>query len=320
MKYFEIAIHTTDDGIEILTDFLEERGINGTWVESKGVTQEMLEKKNPYDWDYIDEALLHQEDDEAVLTFYLDENPQSESLLSQIKIDLMKLKSDEMYGELDPALKLGRLYLERREIDDESWRQNWAEHFNQVQLTGSLSVKSRIAFPDSRGDNHTIILDPGMAFGTGTHETTALCAVLMEKYGCKDKTVLDIGCGSGILSIAAARMGSTQVIGVDIDPIAVTVAEENVSNNDCTKRVAVREGDLTKGLDIKAELVVANLVAEATIHLAAHVRKNMRKDGIFISSGILLEKENDVVSALTAAGFEIIEIMEKGDWCAIAAK
>ena len=142
----------------------------------------------------------------------------------------------------------------------------------------------------------------------------------MEKYGCKGKTVLDIGCGSGILSIAAARMGSRHVVGVDIDPIAVEVAKDNTIMNECGPWVEILEGDLTKGLKIKANLVVANLVAEAIVFLAAHIRPNLSKDGIFISSGILLEKKDDVVSALTMSGFEIIEISEKGDWCAVAAK
>ena len=138
-------------------------------MESDSVTAEMLEKKNPYDWDYIDDSLLNKEGSETILKFYLDEKPENEPFLSALKIDLMKLKSDEMYGELGVGIELGRLYLEKKVIDDEVWQQNWAEHFQEVQLTGSLSVKSKLAFPGSLPDDHTIILDPGMAFGTGTH-------------------------------------------------------------------------------------------------------------------------------------------------------
>jgi len=320
MKYLEITLHTTDSGLEVLTEFLQRRGIEGTWIESTAVMDEILEKKNPYDWDYIDDSLLNQREDESRIKFYLEDSMPARTLLKEIKLDLMKLKSDELYEKLGKEIRFGRLYLEENLVDDESWKENWSEHFKQVSLTDSLEVKSTLAYPDATPNQNTIILDPGMAFGTGTHETTALCAVLMDKYGCKGKIVLDIGCGSGILSIAAARLGSTKVIGVDIDPIAVETAHENVVRNQCTEWVTILEGDLTKGLDVKAQIVVANLVAQVIIELASSVKPCLASGGVFISSGILNEKQADVVSALNQHGFEVLEILEKGDWCAIAAK
>ena len=320
MKYLEITLHTTDSGLEVLTEFLQRRGIEGTWIESTAVMDEILEKKNPYDWDYIDDSLLNQREDESRIKFYLEDSMPARTLLKEIKLDLMKLKSDELYEKLGKEIRFGRLYLEENLVDDESWKENWSEHFKQVSLTDSLEVKSTLAYPDATPNQNTIILDPGMAFGTGTHETTALCAVLMDKYGCKGKIVLDIGCGSGILSIAAARLGSTKVIGVDIDPIAVETAHENVVRNQCTEWVTILEGDLTKGLDLKAQIVVANLVAQVIIELASSVKPCLASGGVFISSGILNEKQADVVSALNQHGFEVLEILEKGDWCAIAAK
>jgi ribosomal protein L11 methyltransferase len=320
MKYLEITIHTLDNGLETLTDFLEKRGIEGTWIESTAVMDDILEKKNPYDWDYIDDDLLKHREEESRIKFYLEDSISSRNLLKEIKIDLMKLKSDELYARLGQRIQFGRLYLEESLVDDENWKENWSEHFKQVKLTDALDVKSTLAYPDAVPDEHTIVLDPGMAFGTGTHETTALCASLMEKYQCKGKIVLDIGCGSGILSIAAARLGSHKVIGVDIDPIAVETAHENVMRNQCTSWVTILEGDLTKGLNLKAQIVVANLVAEAIVELASSVKPCLADGGIFISSGILVEKKAAVVSALNQQGFEILEILEKGDWCAIAAQ
>lgn len=320
MKYLEMTLYTLDAGLDLLTEFLEKRGITGTWVESDAVMEEILHKKNPYDWDYIDDSLLARSDDEARIKFYLEDNDQNRSILKEIKLDLMKLKSYELYGALPPDVAFGRLYLDDKVVDDESWKENWSEHFTRVRLTDSLDVKSTLAYPDATPDAHTIVLDPGMAFGTGTHETTALCALLMEQYDCHDKIVLDIGCGSGILSIAAARLGSHKVIGVDIDPIAVETAIENVRRNRCGEWVAISEGDLTKGLSVKAQIVVANLVAELIIGLSSSVRPCLATGGIFISSGILNEKQPAVVSALTQQGFEILTILEKGDWCAIAAR
>jgi ribosomal protein L11 methyltransferase len=320
MKYLEITINTLDSGLETLTAFLDKRGIEGTWIESSAVIDEMIENKKPYDWDYIDESILKNREEESKLKFYLEEMDKSRSLLKELKLDLMKLKSEELYGHLGEGIGLGRLYLEEKLVDDESWKENWSEHFKQVQLTDSLEVKSTLSYPDATPNQHTIVLDPGMAFGTGTHETTALCAVLMEKYQCNGKIVLDIGCGSGILSIVAARLGSHKVIGVDIDPIAVETAHENVLRNQCASYVKILQGDLTKGLDVRAQIVVANLVAEAIIELAASVKPCLAGGGIFISSGILNEKQAAVVSALDQQGFSILEILEKGDWCAIAAK
>lgn len=320
MKYLEITLHTLDSGLEILTAFLENRGIEGTWIESSAVMDEILEKKNEYDWDYVDESLLNQREEESRIKFYLEDSISARTLLKEIKLDLMKLKSDELYEDMAKEIRFGRLYLEENLVDDESWKENWSEHFKQVQLTDTLEVKSTLAYPDITPNQHTIVLDPGMAFGTGTHETTALCVVLMDKYECNDKIVLDIGCGSGILSIAAARLGSKRVIGVDIDPIAVETARENVRRNQCTAWVTIFEGDLTKGLELKAQIVVANLVAEVIIGLAASVKPCLAGGGIFISSGILIEKQAAVVSALKQQGFEILEILEKGDWCAIAAR
>lgn len=320
MRYLEITLHTLDNGLETLTAFLDKRGITGTWIESPSVRDEVLEKKNPYDWDYIDETLLGEREEESRIKFYLEDCPQSKALLQSIKLDLMKLKSDELYGELEDGVQFGRLYMEEKQVDDQDWKENWSEHFKQVRLTDSLVVKSTLAYPLASPDSHTIVLDPGMAFGTGTHETTALCATLMDTYGCKDKIVLDIGCGSGILSIAAARLGSPKVVGVDIDPLAVETAKENVRMNHTSEWVTIMEGDLTNGLNIKAQIVVANLVAELVIGLAGSVKPCLAEGGIFISSGILNEKQPAVVSALKQQGFEILTILEKGDWCAIAAR
>jgi ribosomal protein L11 methyltransferase len=320
MRYLEITIHTKDSGLDVLTGFLLGRGITGTWIESPAVMDEILEKKNTYDWDYVDDSLLLEREEESRIKFYLPDDLAGNAILKDLKIDLMKLKSDELYGELNPSVELGRLYIEGEVVDDDSWRENWSEHFHQVQLTDSLVVKSTLAYPDVHPDAHTIVLDPGMAFGTGTHETTALCVTLMDKYGCKGKRVLDIGCGSGILSIAAVRLGSPKVIGVDIDPTAVETAQENVIRNACEQWIIIQKGDLAQGITLQADLIVANLVAEAVITLASSLKTCLASEGLFISSGILIERKEAVVSALTQQGFEIIEILEKGEWCAIVAK
>ena len=162
------------------------------------------------------------------------------------------------------------------------------------------------------GEKELVIeIDPGMAFGTGTHETTSGCIQLMEKY---------VGCGSGILSIAAALLGSRDILAIDIDPVAVEVTRENVELNKISEYVDTRYGDLTKGVSYRADIVVANLMADLVMMLTKDVAKHLEDGGIYISSGIIDFKEEEVCETLKRCGFEIIEILKKGEWCTVAAR
>ncbi len=171
------------------------------------------------------------------------------------------------------------------------------------------------------GEKDIVIqIDPGMAFGTGTHETTSGCIQLLEKYMKPGDKVLDVGCGSGILSIAAALLGSKDVLAIDIDPVAVEVTDENLRLNNVTEQVQARYGDLTKGVSYKADVVVANLMADLVMMLSQDVAKHLEDGGIYISSGIIDFKEEEVCNTLENCGFEIIEILKKGEWRTIAAR
>ena len=171
------------------------------------------------------------------------------------------------------------------------------------------------------GEKELVIeIDPGMAFGTGTHETTSGCIQLMEKYMKPGDKVLDVGCGSGILSIAAALLGSRDILAIDIDPVAVEVTRENVELNKISEYVDTRYGDLTKGVSYRADIVVANLMADLVMMLTKDVAKHLEDGGIYISSGIIDFKEEEVCETLKRYGFEIIEILKKGEWCTVAAR
>lgn len=159
-----------------------------------------------------------------------------------------------------------------------------------------------------------------MAFGTGTHETTAMCVAMIEKHY-HGGEVLDVGTGSGILAIAAARLGAREVLGVDIDPMAVRVAQENVEKNGLSDRVTICEGDLVKGLDnVQCEFAVANILAEVIMLLAAPLKSHLTENATFVCSGILREREDEVTKVLTANGYQLFDRMEKGDWVALAAR
>jgi len=188
-------------------------------------------------------------------------------------------------------------------------------------VTDKLVIKPEWESYEKASDDEIILeIDPGMAFGTGTHETTSMCMQFLEKYiATESKDVLDVGCGSGILSIAAKLLGAKNVTGIDIEDVAVTTSYENAKKNHIDD-ITFLEGDLTKNVDIKADIVVANIIADIIIILLNDIKNNMKGDRIFIASGIIMEKEDVVVKALKEHNFEILEIKRASEWVAIASQ
>lgn len=320
MKFIEVKIYTSHQGVEPLTAMLMEKGISGVVVDDPQDAEELLDKKNEYEWDYIDRSLLENQEKEPVVSVFFEDTEEGRRQVQELKISVMMLKSKEMEGVFGWDADLGRLYAEDRVVDDEDWKDKWKEYFKPAKVTETLVVKPTWETYEKTGSEKVIELDPGMAFGTGTHETTTMCMELMEHYLKEGQSVLDIGCGSGILSIAAAFLGSSRVLGIEIDPDAVRTARENVSANGVSEWIEIREGDLTKDVDEKADLIAANLIAPLVIQLAEPAAEHLNEGGVFISSGILTERKEEVEKAIREAGFEILEIREKGEWCAIAAR
>ena len=215
------------------------------------------------------------------------------------------------------GIDLGRLVCESKRVDDTDWKDNWKAYFKPARITERITVKPTWETYERQADNELIIeIDPGMAFGTGTHETTSCCLRLLEKYIKPGDAVLDVGAGSGILSIAAHLLGAGEVLGVDIDPEAVRVGRENVDRNGLADAIDIVQGDLTKGVDFCADLAVANLMADLVKLLSKDVSKHIKPGGIYISSGILAELADEVAAAIQARDFEILF---DGEWGAIAA-
>ena len=271
----------------------------------------------------MDDDLKKGLDREPTISIYFEDTEENREKIQQLKLQVMMLKSKELEGLFGWDVDFGRLYAEDIIVDDADWKDKWKEYFKPVRITDRLVVKPTWEEYEPNDGEKVIQIDPGMAFGTGTHETTSLCLKLMEKYlgdEPQDKEVLDVGCGSGILSIAAALLGCRSVTGVEIDEDAVRVAEENVELNGIGDRVEILQGDLTEGIESKADIIVANLMADLVMTLSKSAKEHLKDGGIFISSGILLEKKGIVSDAVKEAGFEIIEIAEDGEWCAIAAR
>lgn len=320
MKFIEVKIYTSHEGIEPLTAMLMQKGITEITVDDPADVDDLMEHKQEYEWDYIDQSLLDDKDREPVVYVYFDDTEDGRKKVQDLKLAVMMLKGKEMEGVFGWDTSLGRLYAEDRVVDDRDWKDKWKEFFKPMKVTEKLVIKPTWESYEKVGDEKVIEIDPGMAFGTGTHETTSLCLELIETYLKKNQRVLDIGCGSGILSIAAALLGSGPVLGVEIDPDAVRTARENVQANGVKDIVTIQEGDLAKDVEGKASLIAANLMAPLVIRLAPAAAEHLEEKGVFISSGILLEKRKEVEDAICQAGFRILEVREKGEWCAIAAE
>ena len=322
MKYIELKIHASRQGVEMVSELLMRNGITSVSVDDPADLQDILDKKNEYGWDYIDDDVKARPDREPVVRAYLEDSEEGRRQLQDLKEKIMNLKSLELEGRFGWDVDFGRLYAEADIVDDEDWKDKWKENFHPTKISETVVVRPTWEEYDPKAGEKVIKIDPGMAFGTGSHETTRLCMQLMERYMPeKDGSVslLDVGCGSGILSIGGALLGFDRILGIEIDRDAVEVAGQNVCINGVENAVEIRQGDLTEGIEFEADMIVANLMADLVIRLAADCKKHLREGGIFISSGILKEKEDEVKNAITDAGFDIMEIAEEGEWCAIAA-
>lgn len=329
MKYIELKIHTSHQGVEMVSELLMRNGISSVSVDDPADLEDILEKKNEYGRDYIDEEVKARPDREPVVRVYLDDTPQGRELLQSLKLQIMNLKSLEYEGRFGWDADLGRLYAEADTVCDEDWKDRWKEYFKPMAITETIVVKPSWEDYEARPGEKVMEIDPGMAFGTGSHETTRLCLRLLEKYvplirEAKETgetvSLLDVGCGSGILAMGSALLGCERVLGIEIDPDAVEVARENVARNSLEQVIGVEQGDLTEGVDFAADILVANLMADLVIRLAADCAAQLKPGGLFISSGILLEKRDEVEKAIREAGFTVVEVAEEGEWCAIAAR
>ncbi|MBQ1301883.1 MAG: 50S ribosomal protein L11 methyltransferase [Firmicutes bacterium] len=323
MEYLEVKVYTTTKGIDPVSGIFLAAGVEGIVVEDPGDFYELMEKKNAYDWDYVDDDLVKDlKNKETNVTAYLEKTPEGYAQLKQIDEEIWKLSTfDACAAFEDTVCLLGRLKLCVRTVDDNDWKDNWKEYFKPVRITDRIVIKPSWEDYEKQEGEIVIEIDPGAAFGTGKHPTTTMCIKALEKYiRTGESTVLDVGCGSGILSIAAVLLGARDVLGIDIDPLAVIVSKENAAFNKLEDRISIVEGDLTKGVDYKADIVVANLMADLVVILAKDVRRHLNPGGLYVSSGILAEKKDEVAAKIREAGFEIVEIYEEDEWVCIVAR
>ncbi|MGX8126569.1 50S ribosomal protein L11 methyltransferase [Clostridioides difficile] len=310
-NWIEVTIKTTTEAVEPITNILYEQGAGGAVIEDP--KDFLFQKKNELDWDYVEEEVFKKNEEEDVLIkTYVSEEKNVMEFVEIIKQKVLGLK--------DFGIDIGEGSVSLDQVNEADWANAWKAYYKPTKVGQRVVVKPTWEDYTMQEGDLIIELDPGMAFGTGTHETTSMCIRELEKYVNKDSKVFDIGCGSGILAIAAAKLGAKEVIAVDLDEVAVKVAKENVIENKVEENVSVMHGNLTDVIKDKADVIVANIIADIIKILAKDVQNFMKEDAIFISSGIILDKVEEVKESLIENGFEIVEVQKLGEWSAIVSK
>jgi ribosomal protein L11 methyltransferase len=304
----EVTVVTSSDAVEAVSGIFYNTNVKGISIEDPKDLE--FKKKHQGDWDYFDESMLNIKEDAIMKGYYkLDEN--FDEYVKYIKESVAKLG--------DFKINKGKGIVITTKVNEEDWENNWKKYYKPTKIGENMVVKPLWEDYEKQSKEKVINLDPGMAFGTGTHETTRMCIVALEKYIKNGDIVFDIGCGSGILAIASSLLGASKVTGVDLDQVAVASAKENVQYNNLTN-VEIIHGDLLEVAKGKANIVVANIIADVIMHLSDIIPQFLTSDGYFIASGIINERKEDVINKLEGAGFEIIEVTIDGEWTAIVSK
>ncbi len=312
----KVSLKTTTEAVDFISNLFDELGLEGIQIE--------------------DNVPLSQEDKEAMFIDILPELPPDEgeaTVTSYVspEVDLEELKKQITEGleEISAFVNVGEGTITTEETDDGDWINNWKAFFKPFRVADDIVIKPTWeVLEDKKEDDLVIEIDPGTAFGTGAHETTRLCILGLRKYITPETELLDVGCGSGILSIIGLKLGAKHAVGTDIDPAALVATHENMEVNGITKeQFTAYAGNIIADKDVqeqvgfqKYDIVAANILADVIIPLSGEIRQHMKPGGLFITSGIIDMKKQEVQEALLKNGFEIVEINEMGDWISFVAR
>lgn len=329
MKWTKVEIKTVNEAVDLIYVMLDDLGIEGIQIEDNvPITQE---EKEAMFIDFLPE--LPEDDGKAKVNFYVDvkgNNPSSDNESNKVD-DMEKFISLVRQGldELATRIDIGEGTITIEDTEDKDWLNNWKAFFKPFRVADDIIIKPTWEILEEKKEDDIVIeIDPGTAFGTGSHETTRLCISALRKYIDKDTKILDVGCGSGILSIISLKLGASYVAGIDIDKAAITATYENMEVNNISKNVMdvysgniIDDKNLQNIVDIEQyDIVVANILADVIMPLSGMLKDNMRKNSLFISSGIIDMKKDEVEQTLIKNGFEILEIIQMGDWFSFVAK
>lgn len=311
MDWLELKIDTSHAGLDAVTELLEQQGITGVMIDDEADFQSFLENNRQY-WDYVDEELLAQKKGVSRVTFYLERNENALGTVAAVRIAMAALKKE--HPEYAPML------LTMEDVADEDWENNWKQFYKPMEIGNRLLVVPE--WEEAHGGERVkLVLNPGLTFGTGSHATTRLCLQALDTHIHGGESVLDLGCGSGILSIAALRLGAARAFACDIDEKCVDVAYENAALNGIGKdRYTVRWGDVLSDEALRHEMgggydvVVANIVADVIMGLSGSVRPFLKAGGLFLCSGIIDDRAEEVLAKLKGDGWDVFEQRSSEGW------
>ena len=307
--WVEVRVITKSEALEPVSGIFYSLDCKGVAIEDP---EDILgREQGPLTWDFADINVLEHKGKVAVVKAYFAEEDNIEEILGYVNEKLVELK--------EMGIDLGEAKVEHEKMYEEDWANTWKQYYKPSKVGEKIVVKPIWEEYEEKEGELVVNLDPGMAFGTGTHETTRMCIQALEKYVKEESTVFDVGCGSGILAIAAAKLGAKLAVGVDLDPVAVESSIENVGYNNLNN-IEILHGNLVEVIDGKADIVVANILAEIICILTDDVKRVMKDGGVFITSGIIHDRVDMVCEKLEATGFEVIEKNRDGEWNCIVAK
>lgn len=315
MKWNKFRLKTTTEAEDIVSSMLADLGINGVQIEDK-VPLTAADKEQMF-VDILPE--IEADDGIAYLSFYLEPGADTEAILADVRRELEGMSA---------YVNVGECVIEESETEDVDWVNNWKQYFHQFYVDDILIIPSWEDVKPEDSDKMVIHIDPGTAFGTGMHETTQLCIRQIRKFVTPETRILDVGCGSGILGMLALKFGAKHSVGTDLDPCAIDATYENMEvNGICREQYEVMIGNIIddKAVQDKAgyecyDIVVANILADVLVGLTPVIVNQLKKGGIYITSGIIDDKEQTVVDAVKAAGLEVLEVTYQGEWVSVTAR
>lgn len=315
MKWNKFRLTTTTEAEDIVSSMLMDLGIQGVEIEDK-VPLTQSDKEQMF-VDILPET--EADDGVAYLNFYLEEEDDKEKILAEVRAELKEMES---------YLNVGVCTIEESQTEDVDWVNNWKQYFHQFYVDDILIIPSWEEVKPEDNDKMVIHIDPGTAFGTGMHETTQLCIRQIRKYTTPETTILDVGCGSGILGMLALKFGAKYSVGTDLDPCAIDATYENMEVNGITRdKYEVMIGNIIDDKEVqdkvgygKYDIVVANILADVLVALTPVIVDQLKEGGIYITSGIIDDKEETVVEAVKAAGLEVLDVTYQGEWVSVTAR
>jgi len=307
--WIEVRVITKSEALEPISGIFYGLDCKGVAIEDP---EDILgREQGPLTWDFADINVLEHKGKFAVVKGYFSEEDNIDEIIAYINEKVEEIKA--------LGIDVGEGKVEFEKMYEEDWANNWKKYYKPSKVGEKIVVKPIWEEYEAKDEELVVELDPGMAFGTGEHETTRMCIQALEKYVQKDSTVFDVGCGSGILAIAAAKLGAKLAVGVDLDPVAVESAKENVGFNNIDN-IEILHGNLIEVIDGKADIVVANIIAEIICILTEDVSRVIKPNGYFITSGIIHDRVEMVTNKLEECGFEVVKVNKDGEWNCIIAK